>query len=223
MSEPIPQPGRHGDSRFAGGTEVLLVRHGESQAVIPGAAESFDPPLSVDGERQAAALADRLRPKPVDAVYTSTLARAAQTGDAVAAGRGITVARRDDLREVDLGDWEGGEFRRRAATGDPAYLAFLEAGRWEAIPGAERDDDLRARMVGAVAAIADAHPGGTVVVVSHGGAINAFLAAHFGAHRAMVASIDNTSVTTVRRVGPTWAVLGVNDHHHLGDPLLPLP
>ncbi|MBA2282406.1 MAG: histidine phosphatase family protein [Actinomycetota bacterium] len=214
----LPQPSRHGDARL--GTEILLIRHGESAPVVPGTPESFDPPLSSTGVVQALALATRLEGRPLDAVYTSTMARAMQTGEPLTDERGLEIVTRDDLREVFLGDWEGGEFRRRAAIGDPAFLAFVASGRWGSIPGAERDEDLQARMRDALIGIAAAHPGGSVAVVSHGGAINAWLAQHTGARRGMLAVIDNTSVTTLRTDGERWSVLGVNDQHHLGDPLL---
>jgi probable phosphoglycerate mutase len=212
------QTGRLADARF--GTELLLIRHGESAPVVPGALESLDPPLSDDGRLQAEALALRLERRPLDAVYASDLARAAQTAAALAGPRGLEVQRRVDLREVFLGDWEEGEFRRRAAVGDPEFLAFVAAGRWEAIPGAESDDALRDRIRGACDEIAAAHAGGSVAVVCHGGVINAWLARQFGSHPSMVVSIDNTSVTTLRTDGDRWLLLGVNDTHHLGDPLL---
>ncbi len=217
-AEAIPQPGRVSDAAF--GTEVLLVRHGESMAVVPGSPESVDPPLSDDGVKQAAALAERLSSKRIDAVWTSDLARARDTGRALAEPRGLEVVQRTELREVFLGEWERGEFRRRAALGDdPEFLAFIAAGRWETIPGGEDDEAFRDRVHAAVEEAAAAHAGGTVAVVCHGGAINAWLARFTGSHRSMVCSIDNTSITRLRTDGERWLLLGVNDRHHLGDPL----
>jgi len=212
------QTGRLADGEF--GTELLLIRHGESASVVPGAPESLDPPLSEEGRRQAEGLAARLDGRLLDAVYASDLARARQTAELLAAPRGLEVVTRTDLREVHLGEWEEGEFRRRAAVGDPEFLAFLAVGRWEAIPGAEADEALRDRIHAACSELAAAHPGGSIAVVCHGGVINAWLARQFGAHRSMVVSIDNTSVTTLRTDGERWLLLGINDTHHLGDPLL---
>jgi probable phosphoglycerate mutase len=212
------QTGRLADGRY--GTELLLIRHGESAPVVPGSPESLDPPLSETGREQAAALARRLAGRDLDAVYSSDLARARQTAEALVASRGLAVGERADLREVHLGDWEEGEFRRRAAVGDPEFLAFLTAGRWEAIPGAESDEALRDRIQAACVELAAAHAGGSVAVVCHGGVINAWLARQLGTHRSMVVSIDNTSVTSLRTDGERWLLLGVNDTHHLGDPLV---
>ncbi|MGH9139307.1 MAG: histidine phosphatase family protein, partial [Acidimicrobiales bacterium] len=135
-------------------------------------------------------------------------------------------------REVGLGEWEEGGFRRRAAARDPEFLEFVAAGRWEVIPGAERDDDFRARVRGALDAVVAAHPGESIAVVCHSGVINAWLADHFGSVRSVVATIENTSITTLRAGlrGPNamnsegrWLLAGVNDQHHLGDPLLRSP
>ena len=130
---------------------------------------------------------------------------------------------RSDLREVDLGDWERGEFRRRAAEGDPEFLAFIAAGRWEVIPGAEADEAVRDRIHSACSELAASHAGGSVAVVCHGGVINGWLARQLGSHRSMVVSIDNTSVTSLRTDGARWLLVGINDTHHLGDPLLRTP
>ena len=46
-------------------------------------------------------------------------------------------ANRSDLREVFLGDWEGGELRARAAAGDPLYLKMHEEQRWDVIPNGD--------------------------------------------------------------------------------------
>lgn len=217
MTEAVPQSGRIDE--VALGTEVLLVRHGESAAVVPGSPESLDPPLSDRGREQVAALAARLAGKRLDGIWSSDLARARDTALALAAPRMLPVVERAALREVHLGDWEAGEFRRRAAARDPEFLAWAATGRWESIPGAEPDEAFRDRITTAVDEAAAAHAHGCVAVVCHGGAINAWLARFTGSHRSMVASIDNTSITRLRTDGERWLILGVNDHHHLGDPL----
>ena len=186
-----------------------------ASAVVPDTPGSDDPPLSERGEAQAAAVAARLATVAIDAVYSSDLARAAQTAAAIAEPHGLAVVQRADVREVHLGEWNEGGFRKRAATNDPDFLAFIASGRWEVIPGAEADDALRARMAAAVTDVALAHPGGRAVVVCHGGSINAWLADRFGSERSMVVSIDNTSITRLRTDGTNWLIRSVNDLAHL--------
>ena len=200
--------------------EVLLIRHGRSADVVPGSAESADPPLHVIGVEQAARLADRLQGKTIHAVYSSHLARALQTAAPLAQQRGLTVDIHADLEEVRLGEWGNGEFRRRAAARDPEFVAWSLTGRWDGIPGGEGDDAFRARVAAVVERLAGQHHGQTIAVVCHGGTINAFLAHALGIHRTMVLTVENTSVTTMR-VGPHGpTIVTANDCHHLYDPVI---
>lgn len=221
MSEAVPQPTVV--PAWDDATEILLIRHGRSADVVPGTPEAEDPPLHPDGQRQAAALAHRLRDKRIDAVYASTMARAIETAVPLARPRRLDVARVEELREVHLGDWERGEFRRRAAARDAEWLRFAAAGRWDLIPGCEGDDAFRGRVASSIGRIAGDHVGHTVAVVCHGGVINAFLAQLYQLHSSFFCTIENTSVTVVR-VGPHGqVVVAVNDCHHLYDPVVAGP
>ena len=214
----IPQPAVLAPADFR--TEILLIRHGRSADVVPGSPESEDPPLSDEGHRQAQALADRLAGKDIDVVVSSDLRRAADTARYLAEPRGLEVVQRQDLREVFLGDWERGEFRRRAASADPDWLRFAEAGRWDLVPGSEGDDAFRSRVRGAVDELATAHEGRSIAIAAHGGVINAYLAAVFGIDRSFFATIENTSLTILRASGDRRLLVTVNDCTHLYDPAL---
>ena len=127
-----------------GTTEVLLIRHGRSADVVPGTPESQDPGLHEVGRAQAQALARRVSRASRSTPSTPPIWRSAiETARPLADARGLPVTVVEDLQEVLLGDWGEGEFRRRAAIGDPEFLAAMATGRWDAIPGAERDEDLR--------------------------------------------------------------------------------
>lgn len=211
----VPQPSLR--DRTDGECELLLIRHGRSADVVPGTDEAADPPLHEIGRVQAAALADRLAGLAVDAVYSSHLRRAYDTALALAEPRGLTVEVRPDLQEVHLGDWGRGEFRRRAATGDPEFLAWARTGRWDGIPGGEGDEAFRRRVARVIETLVPEHRGGRVAVVAHGGSINAYLAHVLGLERSIWMTVENTSITVVRvgLDGPT--VVTVNDCHHLYD------
>ena len=87
MTEPTSQPRSFPQSFFqppAGACQILLVRHGQSEAFVEGRPFPLvdgqgDPPLSVLGRFQAEALRDRLRTEPIDAIYASNLQRTSQT------------------------------------------------------------------------------------------------------------------------------------------------
>jgi probable phosphoglycerate mutase len=220
-SQAVPQPGSLADLERV--CELLLVRHGRSADVVPGSDESLDPPLHELGHQQAQALAARLERKQISAVYASDLQRADTTARYLAEPRGLEVQKLPELREVWLGEWERGEFRRRAHARDPEWLEFARAGRWDLIPGSEGDDKLRARVRAAIDAIAAAHIGEAVVIVAHGGVINAYLAACLDVHRSWFALIENTSVSVVLASPARRVLATVNDCTHLYDPVVQRP
>lgn len=216
-SEAVAQPGLFPTGAFR--TEMLLIRHGQSAPIVPGAPDSADPPLSDLGRQQAAALTNRLGTRPIDAVYASNLARAIETATPIAATRDMTVIEDADLREVGLGEWSNGGYRRRAAANDPEFLRFVAAGRWDQIPGSEGDGPFRHRVMTTVHRLACAHPEQSLAVVCHGGVINAVLAEILGIERSTFCPIENTSVTIVRFDQPTdrWLVVNLNEANHLYD------
>jgi 2,3-bisphosphoglycerate-dependent phosphoglycerate mutase len=212
----VPQPTLGAET---GGTTLMLIRHGRSADVVPGTPEAHDPELHELGVRQVRGLAGRLSEMAIDGVYSSHLKRAVETASPLAAARHLDVQVIEDLEEVRLGEWANGEFRRRAATRDPEWLAWSRTGRWDGIPGCEGDAALRRRIRRSVDQAVAAHPGGTVAVVAHGGSINAYLADVLGVERSLFATIENTSITVVRIVDGLAMVAAVNDCNHLYDPV----
>jgi probable phosphoglycerate mutase len=219
-TQAVPQP-----TLMAGNAEdiceVLLIRHGRSADVVPGTPESADPPLHDIGVQQAAALAARLAPLELHGVYSSHLARAIQTAQPLADQRGLQLETHVDLEEIRMGDWGNGEFRRRAATADPEWVAWSATGRWDGIPGSEGDDELRRRVAVSVSLLADRHRGQRIAVVVHGGVINAYISHLLDVHRSLWMTVENTSITLVRlheHAFPT--IVSINDCHHLYDPVL---
>jgi len=158
-------------------TRVLLVRHGEStwNAVRRWQGQA-DPPLTDRGEAQAsrAAIA-AVEHGPFDVVVTSTLQRAARTGEIIAELAGLPLGERFmGLSERDAGEWEG-LTRTEIEERFPGFLA--EDSR---PAGYETDESVVARASVALSGLADAHAGRTVLAVSHGGVIHALERAHDG-------------------------------------------
>ena len=209
--------------RFAaepGATTVLVVRHGESEAEVPGRPFELrdghgDPALHPEGRRQAELLADRLQHEPIDAIYVTTLRRTHETAAPLAERLGITPVVEPDLREVFLGEWEGGLFRERAVNNDPAFLEIFRQERWDVIPGAESLDAFDARVWNAFQRIVAAHPDQRVMVVAHGGVIAHLLHRVSESRRFAFSSTDNASISEVV-AGPDRIVLRrYNDVSHL--------
>ena len=206
-----------------GACEILLVRHGESEPAVPGQAFPLvdgqgDPALDPIGEEQAERVADRLieSGQHIAAIYVSTLRRTHQTAAPLAKRLGLEPRVEPRLREVHLGEWEGGEFRRHMAEGHPLALQMRREQRWDVIPGAEPSEVFAARVRAAIDAIATAHADETVVAVSHGGVIGQALADAAGARPFSFAGADNASISHLVVLPQAWIVRRFNDTAHLG-------
>jgi broad specificity phosphatase PhoE len=146
-------------------TRILALRHGESEWNAVGRWQGqADPPLTEVGLLQAVAAAELLGT--FDAVWSSTLQRAAHTAAILAEAIGVgPVQTEPDLMEAAFGPWQGLTIAEIEA-GWPGFLADHRRP-----DGAEHPDDVATRALGAVRRIAAAAPGGTVLVVSHAGLI----------------------------------------------------
>jgi probable phosphoglycerate mutase len=199
---------------------MLLVRHGESEAARED--EPFelveghgDPALAPEGRAQAELVGERLASEPIDAIYVSNLRRTAQTAAPLAARLGLTPTVDRDLREVHLGEWERGVFRKKVIERDPLAIRMVEEQRWDVIPGAEPAAVFAARARAAVERIAAAHRDGRVAVFAHGGIIGEMLSQATGAS-AFAFSPDNASISQLVVTPERWIVRRYNDTAHLG-------
>ncbi len=209
----------------AGATEVVLVRHGASAAAVPD--EPFplldghgDPPLSPEGERQAALVAARLAADgPPDGLFVTPLARTRQTAAPLAAALGLEPVVVPDLREVHLGEWEAGEYRIRVARRDPAALRALAEERWDALPGGEAMDAFAervARGLDEVVAAVGRVGGSRAVAVVHGGVIGELCRQATASRPFAFVHAENTSLTRlVVLPGGGRLLRSFNDTAHL--------
>ena len=160
-------------------TTILLARHGESDWNRERRWQGHaDRPLTGQGRNQALALSERLAGVLLDAVYSSDLARARETARPTAESHDLPVLTRTDLREVDVGSWSS-LTQEEVEARDPSSLQrWLEGGKgWE---DGESYEEMAARVVAAILELAAAHPGGRLLVVSHGGPVRAIHAHALG-------------------------------------------
>jgi probable phosphoglycerate mutase len=157
-------------------TNFLLIRHAESTWNAGGRWQGHgDPPLSARGRIQAAELAERLAGEGIELLIASDLVRCAETAS-ILGGRWGLVPRRDPrLREIDIGTWTG-LTRQQIQAREADLLARFEAEDLEARPGGgETRLEIRARVRGAAAELARAHPGRSLALVTHLGVIRALV------------------------------------------------
>ncbi len=199
---------------------MLLVRHGESQPAHPDRPFALrdghgDPPLDPVGVEQARLLGARLAEERVDAIYVTSLVRTHQTAAPLAQRLGLKPIEEPGLREVFLGDWEGGEFRVRAAANDPIFARIWTEERWDVIPNAEKQEVFEQRVWDGFSRIVAAHPDQRVVVVSHGGVIGQLLHHITGARRFAFSGADNASISEVVAMPERVILRRYNDVAHL--------
>ncbi len=211
---------QHKFQRPDGATEILLVRHGESEAADPDKPFSLvngqgDPALADTGQEQAVQVGLRLRHLPIAAVYVTNLQRTQETAAPLCQHLGVTPTIEPDLREVHLGEWEGGVFRIKSHENHPLIQKMHEEERWDVIPGAESLESLSERVQRALLAIASNHPDELVVAVVHGGVIGHILAQASGATPFSFNGANNGSISHIVMTEERIIVRGFNDSSHL--------
>jgi probable phosphoglycerate mutase len=198
----------------------VLVRHGESNVTVRqvvGGERSCDG-LSPLGRRQSEVLRDRLVATgeiSVDAIVASTLPRAEQTARIIAEAYGLPVLLDPDLVEHRPGEADGVAF---ADFGSRFGLFDLRAEPDRPLaPGGESLRLFYDRVEGAMSRLAEEHRGRSVLVVCHGGVIDAALRALLGV--GLDAPFDlwtlNASLTEFRGRGDRWTMVRYNDAAHL--------
>jgi len=162
-------------------TRLLLVRHG---ATTLSAEDRFagatDIPLSDEGRAQAAALAERLRDDPIDAIYCSPMRRTLETASIVAEPHSLPPVSRPALREIDHGHWEGLTRLEVESRFKDEYARWEEDPFSSAPSGGECGVDVMARALPVIRAIVEAHHDQQVVVVSHKATIRLIISSLLG-------------------------------------------
>jgi probable phosphoglycerate mutase len=202
-----------------GALDLLLVRHGASAPYVPGRSFELvdghgDPELAPEGREQAARVAARLAGEGVAAVYVTNLRRTAETAAPLLRLTGMTATVEPGLREVYLGEWEGGLLRQRFAEQDPIALQVMGDERWDRIPGAEPAEVFAERVRAAVVRLAAAHPDQRVVAFTHGGVIGELLHQASGSRPFAFSGAENGSISQLVVAGDRWVVRRFNDTAH---------
>jgi probable phosphoglycerate mutase len=205
-----------------GATEIILVRHGASEAAYPDAPFPLvdgraDPNLSDAGHEQASALADRLAGEEITRLFVTPLRRTHQTVAPLAQSTGLEPAVVDELAEVHLGEWEGGEFRVRVAQSDPLVREIFVQERWDVIPGAESLESLGRRVrVGVERIVEETGPDAVAVAVGHGGVIGEICRQATTSRPFAFVHMDNGSVSRlVVHANGRWMLRSFNETSHL--------
>mgnify|MGYP001347245172 CR=1 FL=1 len=195
-------------------THVYLVRHGETDWNRERRFQGHrDIPLSAAGLIQAERLAQSLKSEVFEAIYSSDLRRALQTAEIIAKEHDLPVKTLKKLRERTVGEWEGLS-QEEVAARYPDWRQRIAKG----LHGAESLVELQKRMTDQLEELVRLHRGGRILVVSHGGSINAVLAkVSEGQYGTGTTRLKNTSLTHLvfDHEKEYWRVEKVNITEHL--------
>jgi probable phosphoglycerate mutase len=186
---------------------IFVARHGEAEYesdLLSDAGGS----LSTLGRKQSGELGESLRGARISRIYASSMARAVQTAEIVAAVLGVDVAVREGLREFGVGVHAG-------TAGDPdpfrpTFTRWLDGDLEARIEGAESGSEVIDRVRTELELVADQHRGESALVVSHGGAICTAvpaLARNLAPRFPEARAIPNTGVVELEADGDGWRAL----------------
>jgi len=196
-------------------TVFHLLRHGEraSGRVLAGRMPGIG--LTERGRAELAAVADRMAGDDIAAIYSSPLQRTRESAEIVAARLGLPISFRDDLIELDFGEWTGKTFDEIRT--DPRWPPWNTRRSISAIPGGETMREVQRRVVEALLEIHQKHPDEAVVVVSHGDVIRAALLFALGMPLDFYNRIEvaQGSVSTVRIDAGGVRVIAINERARL--------
>lgn len=202
-------------------TVMYLIRHGATPAneaepfILQG--KGIDLPLSPAGERQALAVADALRDRPLAAVYASGMQRARQTAMAVAFPHGLAIQSIEPLHECDVGLWEGLDWVTIGRQYPTEQARFLENPAMHGHPEGESYTDVWRRVEPIFELLLRKHAGESFAVVAHNVVNRVFLASLMGIDLAVSSKLRQTNggLSVIRRAGTETQVLCFNSVLHL--------
>lgn len=172
-------------------TRIYLIRHGEVEGDGTHRYNGHaDVPLSKRGVAQYHQLKERLADKRISTCYTSDLSRCVVGAEIIGSHLGLTPVRERNLRELDIGIWEGKSW---------AELQSIYPQEWQArladivnyrVPQGESLTDLHNRIIPVINAIVGRHKGEDLLVVAHGGANRVILLNAIGAPLSALFNIE---------------------------------
>ena len=193
-------------------TVFHLLRHGEH--VLRGRVLAGRTPgvgLSARGRAEIAVVADRLADEGIEALYSSPLQRTRETAEILSQRLDLPVHYREDVLELDFGEWTGLTFD--AVRADDRWKLWSTCRSIATVPGGESMRQVQDRAVRAVCELRLAHPEGTVLIVSHGDVIRAALLFALGMPLDFFSRIEIglASLSTIQIYDSGIRVLAVNE------------
>jgi 2,3-bisphosphoglycerate-dependent phosphoglycerate mutase len=200
-------------------TRIIAVRHGETawnaDARIQG---QLDIGLNDTGRWQARRVGEALAGEPISAVYSSDLGRAHQTAQSIAEVTGARVVPQEGLRERSFGLFEGKTFAEiHENWPDHAQNWRNRNPEWAPPEGGESLLQLRERVTRTMELLASRHPGEQIVVVAHGGVLDALYRVATGqeVNSPRTWELPNGAINRLLWTPQGFTLVGWSDTQHL--------
>ena len=205
-------------------TRIIAVRHGETAWNVATRIQGqLDIGLNARGRWQAAQVAQALRGEPLQAVYASDLARAWDTAKTIAQASAVGLTAHTGLRERGFGEFEGLTHADIEARWPEHALRWRQRDPHWAPPSGESLAELRDRIRHTVDELASAHVGQQIVLVAHGGVLDALyrLATGQTAQAPRSWQLGNATINRLLWTPEGLSLVGWSDASHLeSEPVL---
>ena len=201
-------------------TRFCLVRHGETDWNAQHRLQGHtDISLNAHGLAQAKQLAQALKNIQLqfDVLYTSDLQRAEQTASAIEELYEVVAIRNSALRERHLGALQGLITNEAPAQEPDLWRSHLNRDLNQDLRGGESILQFAHRIQSALAELRQKHLGKTVLLVSHGGALDMMyrLASGQGLETEKLIAVPNASLNWISHDGSSWKIDSWADTSHL--------
>ncbi len=190
---------------------LFVTRHGQTDANLEQRVQGQgDTPLNATGVRQAHELVGYFQRHPVDCIVASDLVRARQTAVILAAAVAVPVSYHAQLRARRMGSFENRTHDELAAADPESFRRLKHDSAFVPPGGGESTEQLMARMVPFVRGVAEGHPGGRVMILSHHKICQMILAELAGGEMKPIA---NAQPARVRFDGNVFSLIEEQKNH----------
>ncbi len=202
-------------------TRIIAIRHGETAWNVDTRIQGHqDIALNATGLWQAGRVAAALAQEDIAAIYSSDLVRAFATAQAIAEATGAPLHPEPRLRERGFGSFEGRTFAQiEQQSPEHARLWRRRAPDFAPEGGGESLTALRARVQAAVDRVAARHCGAQIVLVAHGGVLDALyrLATGVELQAPRTWQLSNAAINRLLWTPDGLTLVGWADTLHLDD------
>jgi alpha-ribazole phosphatase len=199
---------------------LILLRHGETDWNLESRYQGcIDTRLSAEGRAQAVAVARALADRSLAAVYSSPLARALETAEAIARPHGLGVRAAPAFNEICHGAWEGLTVTEVEAAFPDLYARWQENPEAVTMPDGESLAQVQERVLGELSRLRSFHEGETICLVSHDVPVRLLILGALGLRLDRLWSIHlaATGISEIEYGGEWTTLCRMNSVSHLGE------